>query len=594
MRSIHSLLLVVLALVFTLGLTFASVELPRLVDSFLGETFDFLDVATIPKDHPDYNPDDIGNLKTELYFKTFHLRWIGYGCLAAILVLIVVGFVTNKSGLSAAGAIILFLPVFGHFALTMFFLGGLGFLRLLWMPFLDVSFNVMRLGDIVILPYNGLSFLYSLTGLGKWIPLSYLLTGIGLFVFFLGTLTWFYTHMQKKGVADFWIYRLCRHPQYLGWIVWSYGILFLPVSGNIKNYFSISSTLPWLLATMVIVGVALMEEIKMKKLHGPAYQAYMEKTSFIFPLPRFLSAFFFFPVRLFFKKPFPERKREIFLLLTLYTLLIMTGSAVYTGQIALPKKKIAEDLNARIETLVKTAQEHANAGERRYAIGSLGRIGEPAVQALIPFLKNSDPVIRWNTATALGHTGSEIAVDALVQALRDENGTVRGHAALALGEIGSRKAVEPLVEVFWDKQLGLAASAASALGKIGDESVVPELERSIDAMDNFPYFQVGLALSELGSQRAEECFRLGLQSDRYYVRSACVRELGKLRTDRSLELILDALEDEHEDVRRAAVLALMNIESDRALEALTRKLEDDDFEVRMYAKEALRRLRRKK
>ena len=37
--------------------------------------------------------------------------------------------------------IVLFLPVFGHFALTMFFLGGLGFLRLLWMPFLDVSFN---------------------------------------------------------------------------------------------------------------------------------------------------------------------------------------------------------------------------------------------------------------------------------------------------------------------------------------------------------------------------------------------------------------------------------------------------------------------
>lgn len=298
-RPSYGLLLALLALVFTIGLTFASVELPRRVDSFLGEKFDFLDVATMSKDHPDYNPDDIRNFQTELYFKAYHLRWIGYGCLAAIVVLIFIGFVTNKSGLSAAGAIILFLPVFGHFALTMFFLGGLGFLRLLWMPFLDVSFNVMQLGDIIILPFKGLSFLYSLTGLNKWIPLSYLITGTGLLLFFLGTMTWFYTHIQKKGVADFWIYRICRHPQYLGWIVWSYGILFLPGSEEIKKYFELSNSLPWLLATMVIIGIALMEEIKMKKLYGNTYDAYRKRTSFIVPLPRVMSALFFLPVRFF-------------------------------------------------------------------------------------------------------------------------------------------------------------------------------------------------------------------------------------------------------------------------------------------------------
>ena len=265
-RPLHALLLAVLALVFSIGLTFASVELPRLVDSFLGENFDFLDVATMSKDHPGFRPDDIRNFKTELYLKAYHLRWIGYGCLAAVFVLIIVGFITNKSGLSAAGAFILFLPVFGHFALTMFFLGGLGFLRLIWMPFLDMSFDVMRLGDIVVLPFKWLSSLYSLTGLNRWIPLSYLITGSGLLLFFLGTVTWLYSHMQKKGVADFWIYRMCRHPQYLGWIVWSYGILFLPGSEDIRKCFSLSNTLPWLFATMVIIGVALVEEIKMNKL----------------------------------------------------------------------------------------------------------------------------------------------------------------------------------------------------------------------------------------------------------------------------------------------------------------------------------------
>jgi 4-hydroxybenzoate polyprenyltransferase len=105
-RPSHGFLLAALALVFTIGLTFASVELPRLADSFLGEKFKFLDVATIPTDHPDYNPDDIRNLKTELYFKTYHLRWIGYGCLATIFLLILAGFLMNKTGLSSAGALL--------------------------------------------------------------------------------------------------------------------------------------------------------------------------------------------------------------------------------------------------------------------------------------------------------------------------------------------------------------------------------------------------------------------------------------------------------------------------------------------------------
>ncbi len=585
--------LALLAVVFTIGLTFASVELPRLVDSFIGKEFEFPNVATVSKDHPDYSPDDPGNFKTELYLKTYHLRWIGYGSLAAVVVLIIVGFATNRSGLSSAGAILLFLPVFGHFALTMFFLGGLGFLRLLWMPFLDLSFDVMRLGEIVVLPYKMFASLYSLTGLGRWIPLSYLITGMGLLLFFLGTLTWFYSRAKKKGVADFWVYRLCRHPQYLGWIVWSYGVLFLPGSEEIKKLFSISNSLPWLLATMVIIGVALVEEVKMRKLFGDSYDAYRRRTSFIFPLPRFISNLFFLPVRILFKKRFPERKREALVLVAFYTLLLMAASGLYSGLIPLSRTTISEEARERIETLVRTADTLGNAGERRAAIGKLGEIGDPAVEALVPFLKNPDGMIRWNAATALGKTGSKRALPALIGALEDENGTVRENAALALGKIGDTRAVKPLVEAFWAGTRGLAAPAATALGEIGDRSVIPDLERSVDDMEAFPYLQVGQALRRLGSGRAEECFRIGLKSERYVDRATCVTEIGKIGTETSLALVIGALEDEHKNVRRAAALALMDIASDRSLVALTRALKDEDFEVRMYAREALSRIRKK-
>jgi len=131
------------------------------------------------------------------------------------------------------------------------------------------------------------------------------------------------------------------------------------------------------------------------------------------------------------------------------------------------------------------------------------------------------------------------------------------------------------------------------LGKIGDKSVIPDLERSIDEMENFPYFQVGQALYKLESERAEECFILGLKNDKYYNRSVSVFELGKLKTESSLMLIITALKDEHENVRRAAVLALMKIESERSIVALTEMLEDEDFEVRMYAREALNKICKK-
>ena len=117
--------------------------------------------------------------------------------------MIVIGFITEKIGLSSTGAILLFLPVFGHFALTMFFLGGLGFIRLIWLPVLDISFDVLRLGDIVLLPYKVLLDFASWLGISIWKELPYVISGIGLLLFMVGTLTWFYSKILKKGVADF-------------------------------------------------------------------------------------------------------------------------------------------------------------------------------------------------------------------------------------------------------------------------------------------------------------------------------------------------------------------------------------------------------
>jgi HEAT repeat protein/protein-S-isoprenylcysteine O-methyltransferase Ste14 len=605
----HGILLTVLAIIFTIGLTFASVELPGLVDSFLHRHVDFLDVATGSGAESEF--------KTELYLGHYHLRLIGYICLTAVIILIILGFITDRSGLSSTGAIVLFLPAFGHFALTMFFLGGLAFTRLIWLPFLDLSFDVMRLGYIVYLPYKILLDTASLVGISIWKELPYVITIIGLLLFMSGTLAWFYSKVQKKAVADFWIYRISRHPQYLGWIIWSYGMLFLP-GPNIKKIYQISNSLPWLLMTMIIISVALFEELKMKRVQGEEYEIYRRRTPFLFPLPRFVSKIFSFPLRWIFKKEYPERKREIGAVCAFYTLICIVLSAFYGGLIPLSKEPHI-DIAARIGELTAIVRDSGNWGEKRRAAASLAEIGEPAVDSLIGLVKEEDLHVRWYTAGVLGDVPSEKVVQPLLELLHDEDKNVRRAAAGSLGRTGSQKAVQPLIDAFLDTSRGIsiaaaralgqikapealqhlitalhndpaeiAAAAAEALGQIGDQTAVTALIHCLEERGNCPYYQVGRALWKLGSERAVDAFAAGLKEGMWWTRSASASSLGRIKSEKAVEPLIHALKDENPKVRRAVVLALMEVQSEESIDALTGALEDEDFEVRMYAGEALR------
>jgi HEAT repeat protein/protein-S-isoprenylcysteine O-methyltransferase Ste14 len=609
----HFSFLALLAIIFTIGLTFASIELPRLLDTFLAKNIGTPDVATGLNALSDY--------KTELYLRFLHLRLIGYICLAVIVIMIVVGFITEKSGWTSAGALFLFLPIFGHFAATMFFLGGLGFLRLLWLPFLDVSFRLFRLGDIINLPYNILQDLYAFTGFGRWLKLSYLVTGLGLLIFFLGTLTWFYARSQKKGVADLWVYRFSRHPQYLGWIVWSYGVMFLPSSSNIKLCYELSNSLPWLLSTMIIIGVAMLEEVKMKRVYGDAYESYRRRAPFLFPLPRFVAGAFNLPLRLMFKKPYPERKREIVAVLAVYAVLCLGISAFYGGLISWPAKK-REASAQQIKDLAQVLKDAGNRGEKRRAAGLLAEMGEPAMESLLALLEDKDEIVRAYSAGALGSIKSERVVPPLIALLHDADSYVRRTAAESLGRTGSSQAIQPLTEALEDPTRDMASAAVRALGQIKHPDVIPFLIKALqnaawkstdaaaqalgelnakeaigpliqcfEEMPDCPYHLVGGALWKLNSERAVDAWITGLKKGSWwYPRAVCAAELAKNKLIKGLPALQEALKDESPEVRRAAALALMEFRSEKTIEALREALADKDFEVRMYVVEALKKI----
>jgi protein-S-isoprenylcysteine O-methyltransferase Ste14 len=296
------LTLLAMAIVYGVGTTFFTVELERLVERVITPHIE--------------SSSDVAALNREIYsgidqfMFSNHVRVIGYFCIVLIILLTLVGLITGKKKLASLGSIGFILPIYAYFVLHMSFLAGLGIITALWIPFWG---NLVKLGDIAYLPYMILVYPFSVVGMDIRRFLAAFFSSLGLLIFTLGVLAWFYARMQKKDTADFWIYRFTRHPQYLGWIVWSYGLM-LRVAlrhDTLLQNTNPGASLPWMISTLIIICVALSEEIHMHQHHGATYEYYSGQAPFMLPLPRFLSQLISAPFRLILKKNRPETRWDL-------------------------------------------------------------------------------------------------------------------------------------------------------------------------------------------------------------------------------------------------------------------------------------------
>jgi len=556
-KQLVAALLFVLAGVFTVGLTFATVELPYLLDRFLQ--------SAVPTPGFDSQASSFALLKTELYVSHFRLRLIGYACFGLTLLLIVAGFATRRSGAAALGAVVLMLPVFAQFAAVMFFLAGLGLLNLLWLPVLDISFDVQRLGAIIRAPFQLWQWLFARFGASGYWPAVYLCIGGGLLLFFLGTLAWLRARARHEGVAVAWVYRLSRHPQYLGWILWSYGTFLLLLQGRYPNRsWGIAADLSWLLAAMAIVGVAMLEEVAMRRRHGAAYEEYLRRTPFLVPLPRAVRRLFALPCRLLFRKDAPERRREVAAVVAAYTALLVAASAFFYGSgWTNVREALTSDERRRsgMEELVRRIREEPTARAAYFRTMRLAEYGEPAVDHLARMLGDTQAAVRGLAAEALEDRPSARAVPALIAALGDPSADVRGRSVRALAKLRAVEAAQPIARLLGDPERRLRVLAVRTLAEMGEAQ---------------------------GADTAIAC----ATAPEPWFREDCVDLLGILRVERALPVVVARLDDERPEVRQAAVVSLLRIGTPAARAALERARRDADWEVRVYASEALRRLGR--
>ena len=553
-NTIRRLLFLLLAVVFSVALMFAFIELPVWLDALLQDRVGFPGM--------DQGAGEEARYLTNLWIDAMYLRWIGYISLALIILFIFLGFITRKSGWAWAGALTIFLPVFGQFAYSMFFLSGLGVLRAAWFPFMDISWNMLDLGNVIYVPYWVLLWFFRQFGWYAHDFIAWLLMASGAFLFVWGVMEWLYSRFGSKGVAISSIYKISRHPQYLGWIIWSYGfMLFSMYLNDMKKSWGVSTSLPWLLMTMIIIAICLLEELKMNEKYGDDYNAYRQKTPFLFPLPHWLKELIRIPARMIIRKKMPENRMDILKITGMYTLMLVLISLLWVD---FPKQNIPQ--TAQVPTSMfpsdSILQEINKPGQsRRDFHGHIGRIKDQAKNAksiLEELINNPQPEIREFSIYALGDLGATEATIPIIERINDENGRVRNAAIQTLGKLRATEAAPALVEALQDP-----------------------------AFDGYRH-SLYHALVETGARQAIPLLIEGLSKPPWYQQNAAINALYEIDPDTCFPYLVMALGSTEYQVRRNAVIQLLRDKRPEAIKPLQSITRDPDFETRFYARQAIK------
>jgi HEAT repeat protein len=172
---------------------------------------------------------------------------------------------------------------------------------------------------------------------------------------------------------------------------------------------------------------------------------------------------------------------------------------------------------------------------------------ERARAALLPYLEDSSPDVRYMVALSLGRLGSQEAVEPLMELYRSDPELMPRQAAVAaLGELGDTRATEVLLEALSDELPDLRFQATSALTQVNPAAAAAPLRRALGDEDPEVRASAAAGLGDLGDAQAAD-------------------ELHQLADDDSVA------------VRIEAAVALSKLDDGRGRQALARYLDDRDY-----------------
>jgi len=196
--------------------------------------------------------------------------------------------------------------------------------------------------------------------------------------------------------------------------------------------------------------------------------------------------------------------------------------------------------------------------------------------------KEVDPIVRRRISNALAKIKSTKAVDSLIKALDENNQNIREGAVYALGKIGTNRAAEILVDLLEDENVNVRRTANSMLRTLKSEMKIDLLLGSLE--DEYLYHSERAVneLSALGETAVDELHgKIAGLND--FKRWQILRILGRIRSEKSVDLFLETLNDKNEDIRNECAAGLAGIKSDLSVKPLVQMLDSDKPEIRETA-----------
>ena len=256
-----------------------------------------------------------------------------------------------------------------------------------------------------------------------------------------------------------------------------------------------------------------------------------------------------------------------------------------------------------------------NWGARKLASSILGQIGGRSIELLMAELKtDNDDQLFW-VIDALGNLKDKVVTLSLAGFLKHERSEIRLATIRALGKIGDERALEPLLGLLDESEEEIAAELTRALALFG-KTCLPTLIRNLGSDRWQVRKNSAMCLIEIGVGVAgkmldlldcknrdvchwasevivafDKCLEDDLialmDSGNYDQRFYASRILGRIKSQKSLHVLMNGLQDEYWSVRKNSAWSLGELKINESLPSLIKALSDEDEDLRAEVCNAL-------
>ena len=229
-----------------------------------------------------------------------------------------------------------------------------------------------------------------------------------------------------------------------------------------------------------------------------------------------------------------------------------------------------------------------NAGVRRAAASSLGRIGDPrAVTPLIAVLADSDAEVRAEAVDALSNFEDPRTITPIAALLKDPVTDVRHNALNALSRFDRGVPTAPVVALLDDPDADVRREAVNVLDNMHARSATAAIAKLIHDPSSDVRQQVVEALGNLGDQGSAAAITEALGDPNSDVRQSALGALDDLKAPIAEGTLMSLLKDADADVRQRAARLAGDRSVVAAIPSLRRLIDDPKSDVRETATQAL-------